>query len=234
MPRKSGGSALEWFEAEGFQPAVNPDFDGWGIRAVGAPELPTKDRPSGRVVFEVRDKPGLRVAIHISVETGEFVGVEIADSSILGGRSSGPPKPIRIAKGIRDLPFTELYQAARESLRWELATRSHSDSRKVRRSLGDGGKRLRESLAERVRPGQADGTMRPTPALLPNTSSSWARRARRLSHRRSSNYSPSRISNMIHEARRTGLLTEPPKPGTAGGELTSKAFDILDHLDTED
>ncbi len=41
-------------------------------------------------------------------------------------------------------------------------------------------------------------------------------------------YSPQRIRNSVDEARRRGLLTPPPRPGIAGGELTPKAAALLE------
>ena len=41
------------------------------------------------------------------------------------------------------------------------------------------------------------------------------------------NYSRQTVSNALHEARRRGLLTEPPGRGRAGGQLTAKALEML-------
>jgi hypothetical protein len=40
-------------------------------------------------------------------------------------------------------------------------------------------------------------------------------------------YDSKTISNALLEARRRGLLTRPPMPGRAGGELTPKALALL-------
>jgi hypothetical protein len=42
---------------------------------------------------------------------------------------------------------------------------------------------------------------------------------------------PSQVRSMLYEARRRGLLTDPPVKGRAGGELTKKAHDILEAHD---
>jgi hypothetical protein len=41
------------------------------------------------------------------------------------------------------------------------------------------------------------------------------------------NYSRQTVSNALYEARRRGLLTEPPVRGRAGGQLTAKALGLL-------
>jgi len=214
-----------WFLAEGFEPAVEPDFDDWRVM-IHATELPTDDRPTGRVVCEVRDLPQVRIAVHLSVETGELIALEIGDPAVVLPRhASESVKPIS-ARLLRRVPFGELERVARHSLRWELAVRWHHEHPDVRASLGDGGQRLRSSLAAAQRPGRRG-----------RDDAAYASLANEYVKRLSSatpvkdlaaelDYSDDRVRNMLAEARRRKLLTR-PSPGKSGGQLTDKAIALL-------
>jgi len=215
-----------WFEAEGFEPAIDPDFDSWTVR-VHAVELPG-DKPTGRVVCELRDRPDVRIAVHLSVATGELVALEVGDSSVITAGApapAGPPHPIS-GRLLRDIRFGELERVARESLRWELAVRHHHDHPEIRASLGDNGRRLRESLAEAQRPGRRGRDDLAYASLA-------AEYVRRLGSGKEVkelaadlSEGVQKIRNMLNEARRRKLLTR-PAAGKSGGQLTEKAIALL-------
>jgi hypothetical protein len=224
-----GPRVPKWFETEGFVPAIDPDFDSWTVR-VHAVELP-EDRPTGRVVCEIRDLEGVRVAVHLSVETGELVALEVGATSVIQARSAveGPPSPIS-ARLLRAIPFGQLERIARESLRWELAIRHHHDQPEVRASLGDNGRQLRESLSAAERPGRAGRDDRVYASLA-------AEYVKRLGSGKEVKELAAdlgegvqKIRNMLNEARRRKLLTR-PAAGKSGGQLTEKAIALLKEND---
>lgn len=213
-----------WFLQEGFAPAIDPDFDAWRIRTHRV-ELPTVEQPSGRVVCEVRGKPEIRLVVHLSPETGDLIGLEVLDRALVDRGQDREPRPIS-ARLLREIPFGEIERSARHSLRWELASRFHSDHPAVVASLDAGGHQLRESLAKDPRPGRrgrADAVYASLAAAYVHRLGS-GREVAELAEEM--NYSASQVRNMLAEARRRGLLTH-PAPGKSGGQLTHKALQLL-------
>jgi hypothetical protein len=217
------GQVPKWFEAEGFEPAIDPDFDAWRIRTYSV-EIPTEDRPTGRVVCEVRGLPDVRVAIQISIVTGQMVGIEVGDRGLFGS-AVGDPKPIS-ARLLREIPFGEIERSARASLRWELAVRHHHEAPHIRATLNDGGARLRDSLTRNPRPGRRGRSDASYASLAAAYVERLESRAPVADLAAAWDYSDSRVRNLLHEARRRGLLTR-PAPGKSGGQLTKKAIDLL-------
>jgi len=212
----------EWFEVEGFEPAIDPQP---GRLMIVGKELPG-DGPTARVLFEVNDLPDVRVAVRLAVATGELVAIEVGDSDVISGSASAVPKPIS-ARLLRRVPFGEIESAARLLLKWELAVRHHHEAPEVRAMLGDGGRQLRESLAEARRPGRRGRNDAPYASLaaeyvkrLASTTTPVKDLALEM------HFSDHRIRNMLAEARRRGLLTRPPS-GKSGGQLTEKAVALL-------
>jgi hypothetical protein len=224
------GRAPEWFEVEGFKAAIEPDFDSWRVLTYSV-ELPTAERPSGRVVCELRHLPNVRIAVHLSVKTGELIGLEVGDPALFR-HGDGEPQPIS-ARLLRRIPFGELERSARESLKWELATRFHSENAGVRASLGDGGQQLRESLRVDPHPGKRGRQ----DVIYASLAAEYVERLASSEHPVKDiasdwDYSESRVRNMLSEARRRGLLTRPAS-GLAGGQLTSRAKELLRERGTD-
>lgn len=198
-------------------PAIDPDFTAARFHVV-ATEIPGP-HSSAAVTFEWLSDDRLRVRIDLD-SSGQSVGVAFGV-----GAGGSPQSPVS-GRAIRRIPLGELENSARETIRFELAVRVHSEFPAVAQSIGDDGAALRSSLSDRVRPGRRG---RPDKAYA----SLAAEYVNRLGSGRevaeladAFGYSTSRMRNMLYEARRRGLLTRPPK-GKSGGQLTPKALALL-------
>lgn len=217
------GQVPEWFEAEGFAPAINPDFE--AVRfLITATEVPGP-HSTAAVTYEWQGDAPITVRLDLD-NSGQVVGVAFGASA--GGSSRSPVS----GRAVRRIPLGELEKSARESVRWELATRVHSDHPVVMASVGDDGMALRESLSSNARPGRRGRDDLAYASLA-------AEYVKRLRSDRAvadlaeaEGYSVSRVRNMLHEARRRGLLTRPPA-GKSGGQLTPKASALLSKQEEE-
>lgn len=167
------------------------------------------------------DYPGWRFRVTFSA-AGQPVGFSVKADQVMeprfGGRRSRPmPPPPITARWLRDLPVGVIQEVARLGI---------VDRSTQVRFLEDSG--WAETLRRAARPGRggrddfyfASVAADYVAALRKNSRNPVAALASMRG------VSPATVRNLVHEARRRGLLT-PSLAGRAGGELTEKAKALL-------
>lgn len=219
MSRKSAGSRWVYEQVGGVSTSLTID---------GTPT-------SASVVFRAEAGAGQVLSVRIVIgPNGQCAGVEVyrwVEHEPVEGLF-GPEVPVRdrevaadgdglTVRALRSLPLGDMQDKARDLV----AAQSKEWIDSGVQMLVEWAGTLTDDFDERPRPGRAGRPDRSYAVLAQRYATlGGSNRVQQLAGE--TNYSPSRVAGLIHEARRRGLLTAGP-PGRAGGELTEKARRLL-------